>query len=187
MLSLTPFLEHSSFWDPFPAVQVLHSPLPAPEPCCRHPFLSSDFPKGRKQVAASSLASVKCLSKPLENNTLPEALSPPFLQADQHQFLLLPWEHPLLCQRSAFRFAAPGDTRSGGCQQRGSAPSTWQKPYRESPTSPHLSISDKSSPTETARISHQQLCLCSEELGQNTDFYIHTCVCNVQVPVPAAK
>lgn len=33
MLSLTPFLEHSSFWDPFPAVQVLHSPLlPAPFP-----------------------------------------------------------------------------------------------------------------------------------------------------------
>lgn len=82
MLSLTAFLEHSCFRDPFPAVQVLHSPLPTPEPCCQHSFLSSDFPKGRRQVTAASLQSMKCLFKPRENNTLPEALSPPFLQAD---------------------------------------------------------------------------------------------------------
>lgn len=120
----TPFLQHSCFGDPFPAVQVLHSPLPTPQLCCQYSFLPSDLPKGRRQISASSFQSVKCLFKPLENNTMPVALPPLFLQADSTPVSLAALRAP---ESSVFRFTAPRDRRSGGCQQRGSAGSKWQK------------------------------------------------------------
>lgn len=154
MLPLTTFLEHSWVWDSFPAVQVLHSPLPLLNPAASTLSCHLAFPKAEDRSLLLPYRQWSVFSNPLK--TTPCLRFFPHLSCRQtkHQFLLLPWEQPWLCQSSAFRFTAPRDRQSGSCQQGGSVGSTWQKLHRELPTSPHLSISDKSSPTETARISH---------------------------------
>lgn len=69
----------------------------------------------------------------------------------QHQFLLLPWEH--LRVQSSGSLLLGTDVVEAVSREDLQDPSG-KRLYRKLPTSPHLSIGDKSSPTETARISH---------------------------------